>query len=45
MGSEVKEAPLAVLCWAIDLNSISISYLICKKEIIVATAQGIMKIK
>lgn len=45
MGSELKETPLAGLDWAIDLNSLSINFLIYKKEIIVVTAQGIMKIK
>lgn len=45
MASEVRETPLTELCWAIDLNSLSITRFICKTEIIVATAQGITKIK
>lgn len=32
MGSELKETPLAGLGWAIDLNSLSISFLIYKRD-------------
>lgn len=45
MRSEIRETPLTVLCWAINLNSPSIPCLIYKKEVIIATVQGIMKFK